>query len=335
MNEINKNRIQSRMSLLSLTPCAIFILIVALMTGVSELTSEPEIIFPEAAAIALGALIAPGLPWKVNKISALMLVFICAVAGLTISRYVLLPLEYKLIIAYITGLFFYTFFGTSFAPIISAAVLPVLMNTRSLIYIAAAVSLTALVLVARYILERAKFRSHERAEIMPLPGAGHIAEFIFRSAVVTIVCIFAIKTGFKFLVCPPLLVAFTEFTVHGNKALRSPVGTFSILTLCATAGTLARLLCSVAGAPLTLAALLTGIIVAAAVYATEIYLPPAAAIAILAMLLPSDALPSYPLQIAAGALLYLLFGQVSDIVLPDPARECRITQPCQRIQSIR
>lgn len=91
MNEINKNRIQSRMSLLSLTPCAIFILIVTLMTGVSELTSEPEIIFPEAAAIALGALIAPGLPWKVNKISALMLVFICAVAGLTISRYVLLP----------------------------------------------------------------------------------------------------------------------------------------------------------------------------------------------------------------------------------------------------
>ena len=114
MKEIRNFYAQPMHLILSLTPCLVFILTVTLMTGVSELTNEPEIIFPEAAAIALGALIAPGLPWKVNKISALMLVFICAVAGLTISRYVLLPLEYKLIIAYITGLFFYTFFGSYF-----------------------------------------------------------------------------------------------------------------------------------------------------------------------------------------------------------------------------
>lgn len=312
MKEIRNFYAQPIRLILSLTPCLVFILTVTLMTGVSELTNEPEIIFPEAAAIALGALIAPGLPWKVNKISALMLVFICAVAGLTISRYVLLPLEYKLIIAYITGLFFYTFFGTSFAPIISAAVLPVLMNTRSLIYIAAAVSLTALVLVARIVLERTGLRDREKTEIAPLPDAECMAGFILKSAIVALVCVFAVKTGFKFLVCPPLLVAFTEFTCRENKALRTPVSTFSVLTLCAVTGTLARLFCTAVNAPLTVAALLIGTVISVMTGITKIFLPPSAAIAVLAILIPYDALPSYPLQIAAGTLLYLIFGSAAN-----------------------
>ena len=84
MKEIRNFYAQPIRLILSLTPCLVFILTVTLMTGVSELTSEPEIIFPEAAAIALGAIISPRLPWKVNKLSALILVFICAVAAVGI-----------------------------------------------------------------------------------------------------------------------------------------------------------------------------------------------------------------------------------------------------------
>ena len=312
MKEIRNFYAQPIRLILSLTPCLVFILTATLMTGVSELTNEPEIIFPEAAAIALGAIISPRLPWKVNKLSALILVFICAVAGLTISRYVLLPIEYKLVIAYITGLFFYTFFGTSFAPIISAVVLPVLMNTQSLIYIAAAVSLTAFVLAARIVLERTGLRDREKTEIAPLPDAECMAGFILKSAIVALVCIFAVKTGFKFLVCPPLLVAFTEFTCRGNKALRTPISTFSVLTLCAVTGTLARLFCTAVNAPLTVAALLIGTVISVMTGITKIFLPPSAAIAVLAILIPYDALPSYPLQIAAGTLLYLIFGSAAN-----------------------
>ena len=41
------------------------------------------------------------------------------------------------------------FGGTSFAPLVSAAVLPVMLGTESLVYLIAAVSLTALILLSR------------------------------------------------------------------------------------------------------------------------------------------------------------------------------------------
>lgn len=222
MKEIRNFYAQPIRLILSLTPCLVFILTATLMTGVSELTNEPEIIFPEAAAIALGAIISPRLPWKVNKLSALILVFICAVAGLTISRYVLLPVEYKLAIAYITGLFFYTFFGTSFAPIISAVVLPVLMNTQSLIYIAAAVSLTSFVLAARIVLERTGLRDREKTEIAPLPDAECMAGFILKSAIVALVCIFAVKTDLNFSSVPRFSLRLPNLRVVGIKRCARP-----------------------------------------------------------------------------------------------------------------
>lgn len=62
-------------------------LIITCMTAASEGLREPEVIFPEIAAIATGALLAPRLVWKVNKKRIFGYIMLCAVLGMAIVRY--------------------------------------------------------------------------------------------------------------------------------------------------------------------------------------------------------------------------------------------------------
>lgn len=129
------------------------ILIIAIMVGASELLGEKEIIFPEIAAIATGLLIAPHRSWQVSRIKILILIGICSVLGLIISIYVPLPLWLKMSTAFIICQFIFIFSKTSFAPLISAAVLPVMLGTKSIIYPVAAVLLTILILLGSIFLK--------------------------------------------------------------------------------------------------------------------------------------------------------------------------------------
>jgi len=76
------------------------LLIVAAMVGAAELLQENEIIFPEITAIAVGALMAPKLAWRTNRIRILILIMICAVLGVGIVLFLPVALWIKIAVAY-------------------------------------------------------------------------------------------------------------------------------------------------------------------------------------------------------------------------------------------
>lgn len=288
-------------------PGAAFVLILFLMVCAAESLSESEIIFPEAAAIALGALVSPRLAWKTDKLSVFLLIGICASAGLIIVCFVPFRLEWQLVFAYAFGQLVLLLSRTSFAPLISAAVLPVLLQTRSLAYLAAALAVTAAVLLVRLLFERMGIRKKETFVPLPVPAAEDWADLFLRTLIAALLCVSAVCTGFRFLVCPPLLVAFTEFSRKGNGAMRAPVKAAAMLSLCAALGSLCRWsVCGLLGMPLAAAALLCAAAVLALVLWQRMYLPPSAAVAILAMLVPASELAAYPLQVLCGTALYVL-----------------------------
>ena len=86
-----------------LLPCALFLVVITGMTGATELFREREILFPEAAAIALGALAAPRLAWKTDKAGILVTIALCACIGVVIVRFLPLPLAWQLAAAYLAG----------------------------------------------------------------------------------------------------------------------------------------------------------------------------------------------------------------------------------------
>ncbi len=291
---------------LRLLPCALFLLIMTAMTAAAEGSGEREIIFPEAAAIALGALVAPRLAWRTDKGSILLSIALCACLGVLIVRTLPLPLEWQLLLAYFVGQIVLIATRTGFAPLISAIVLPVLLQTRTLVYPVAAIVLTAVILLARCLSERLRLRPREGFSPLPPPGRGDLLALALRTLLAAAMCPVAVRTGWRFLVCPPLLVAFTEFSRPQSAAMRTPVRTVLLLGGCAAIGAATRLLGTALGLPLALPALAASALLLLVLLPQRLFLPPAAAVTLLAMLLPASDLALYPVQVLCGAAIYVL-----------------------------
>lgn len=130
-------------------PYVLTLILVGIMTFVAEILDEGEIVFPEITALAIGYMVTQKQGWKVNDSRMIALIAICAVAGVLTVRYIKVGLYLEILIAFVFAQILFMFSGTTFAPMISAIVLPVMMQTESFIYPIAAFLLTIAVVLFR------------------------------------------------------------------------------------------------------------------------------------------------------------------------------------------
>ena len=276
------------------------------MVGVSEFLGEKEIIFPEIAAISIGGLLAPELSWKVTYLRMIVFVTLCAVLGVAMVLLCSLPLFVEIVLAYIVGQLLFLYSGTSFAPMISAIVLPVLMQTKSVIYILSAFALTTVIVLIRILLEKRGILPNNKGEMTKRPQKPDFIRLIGRTFVCLALAYICISHDIRFCVAPPLLVAFTELSTPGCKASKCKAKVVALVTLCAFSGAFLRFFLSEKlPLPLTLTAVIVAITIIVLVKAFKLYFPPAGAMAVLAMMIPASELLLYPLQVA-GAITTLV-----------------------------
>lgn len=150
------------------------LLIITFMVGISETLNDREIIFPEIAAIAVGAFIAPTFAWNTNYKRIFVLICISAVIGVLIVKFLPIPIAFQAVIAFALAQMIFINSGTSFAPMISAMVLPILLQTSSIVYIISAISLTLLILIIRFILEKSGISETISFKTAPLANKKHL-----------------------------------------------------------------------------------------------------------------------------------------------------------------
>lgn len=287
------------------------LLLVGLMVGVAELLNEKEIIFPEITALAVGYMVAQKRSWKVNGKRMLLLITICATVGVLIVRYSRLALFPQLIIAFSFAQILFMFSGTTFAPFVSAIVLPVMMQTKSFIYPISAVVLTILVIGFHQLFLKMKIREDEEYIPVMLNSKDDIIDTALRVVCVAIVGFVAIYFNYKFIIAPPLLVAFTEFSRPRNKVRNKPIKTVLVITGCALVGSLSRYLLTIKlELPLTVSALIATLIMLLILTYTKMYMPPVGAITILSMMIPEISVITYPLQIFVGSVVIIILSRV-------------------------
>ncbi len=305
---VHKARIhfaQERVIILSLRKTIIPLLCTSLLIGgmvwAADHFQNPEILFPEVAAIATGAILHPKLAWRTDALHTFAAIAVCAVLGLCIVLWMPGAVWVQMSAAYLLTSVVFLLSRTSFAPMLSAAVLPVMLQTSSIIYPIAACILTASVLLVREILIRCGIRERVPFEKLPSPTPNACLQAALRWLIASVVIFAALRCGFRFAAAPPLLVAFTEFWKPDAVSRKRPVAVISLLTLCAASGACLRyLLCVQLSLPAFVAAILTMLSVFGIMQGLKLMLPPAAAIAILAFLIPASALPLFPLQILCG-----------------------------------
>lgn len=288
-------------------------LVITAMVWLSDFTGNAEIIFPEIAAICIGGFLAPKLVWKTDWLRMFICIMICAISGVLIVTYVPQPLWVQVSLAFVVGNMVLMLSGTTFVPMISAIALPVLIQTKSPVYIISAGIFTLVVILFRIMLEKAGEK--EKEEYIPVKWKFGKSE-IFRIIIAAAFAYVVIGFGWKFCVAPPLLVAFTEMVTSKDGSRKKRIKAAVLVTCCSLAGAAVRYLFIIKlGISPALGALVISIVIILLVKVVGICYPPAGAMAVLAMLIPDSAVLLYPIQVFAGIGVFAICAEIYEKVI--------------------
>ncbi|WP_294410416.1 hypothetical protein [uncultured Ruminococcus sp.] len=285
-------------------PVALSLILAAGMVAAAELLHNKEIIFPEITAVAIGALTAPKQSWNVSRLRLLPTMTAAAVIGVGLA-FLPLPAVVKIPLAMLCAAACVTVSETEFLPAISACVLPVLLETKTPVYIGSVVVMTSLILLTQLVLEKAGLR--EKNVYVPVKPDRQL--FMLRTkqiAAASMICILPLLTKEIFFIAPPLIVAFFEMSKPESKLLGRLPHVFALIILAAVSGFLSRfVLTEKLGLPLAVSAAVSCAMILAAVCRIKLYFPPCGAIATLPFIIPEGALLRFPFEIAAGILVFI------------------------------
>ena len=283
------------------------ILTVTLMVFLSEILGEKEILFPETAALAFGALVSEKMPWKVTPVKMMVLMTIAGFAGFFLSVYIPMPLTIKVTAAFVICCTALYFTKSTMLPMISAAILPIITHTESILYPLSVIILTSVVILQQFLFEKIGLRQPDEYRTEITATKSELIRTGFLTAVVIAITITASVLNSIYIIAPPLIVAFAECSYKDSPARKTPLSSALCVIACALIGTISRLLiCSVLSLSLTAGVFISA---AASMYLLIILekpFPPAAALAILPYLISPASLTAYPFEITAGVTLFML-----------------------------
>lgn len=285
-------------------PAFISLALAAGMVAASELLHDKEVIFPEITAVAIGALAAPKQSWNVSRLRLLLTITAAAIIGVGLV-FVPIPPIIKVPLAMVCAVACVTASKTEFLPAVSACVLPVLLGTKSPVYIGSVVVMTSLILLAQLILEKCGLR--EKSVFTPVQSDKQLFALRIRQiAAASVICMIPLLTKEIFFIAPPLIVAFFEMSKPNSKLLERSPQAASLIILASVSGVLSRfVLTEKLGLPLAVSAAVSCAVILAAVCRMKLYFPPCGAIATLPFIIPEGALLRFPFEIAAGTLVFI------------------------------
>ena len=285
------------------------LIMIALMVGVSEYLGEKEIIFPEVAALILGLWIIDKKVWTISRPMIVLLMTACALFGICLVRYSPLPLLANIAISFtFTALCLFAT-RTTLIPIISASMLPVLLGTHSWVYPLSVFVMSFVLVAIQWILEKKGLRQVISLDSKKSPyrhSLGHWTKLLVGLICIAIIPVY---TGKMYLIVPPLVVTFVEFSSSSAGFRNRPVQVFFVLIVAAILGTFFRQTLYI-GLGLSEASTVLLLFACLFLFMEIVDKPfaPAGAIALIPMIIPQQNVLLYPLQVAAGSAIFLFIA---------------------------
>lgn len=285
-------------------------ILVVCMCAAAELSGIDELLFPETAAILCGAWMQSRQAWNVDRPRMLALMGSAATFGLAANLLVPGPVWVRAVLGFAFCGLMMNLLGADMTPMLSAAILPVLLGTTSWVYPVTVVAIVSVVCVGQMLLERGGLR--EAVDFRPLrqPKARALREWMRKWGVFALLSAPAYCSGNVFLAVPPLVVAFTELTRPDQSLRLRPMRVWGSLALASIVGSAARCAVEYAGVPLALSAGAAFVGLVLVWNGLRTWFPPAGAVALLALLVPFRGPWLYPLEVAAGAAVWVTAAEL-------------------------
>lgn len=277
-------------------------LFLTLMVAAADASELREIVFPEAAALCVGLWLMPKAVWNIRGWQIPLYLTTAASIGLALNRWLPACFEIRFAFAFVLVMGLLRLVRCNMYPTVSAAMLPVLINTTSWLYPVCVLVISTLLAIGRGWL-----RQEERTEYHPF-GGGQLALLTVAVCLPLVVTHCVPIPTIRFLAAPPLVVTMIEFTNRRSGFRERPWTIWGLIVAAATLGTLTSLLFHHRwGLPMAVGTFVT---VPLMLLLFRRFKPfaPALAIAIVPALLPCEALPWFPLLAALGGGWFILAG---------------------------
>ena len=274
------------------------------MIGAAVLFQDREIIFPEIAALCTGVFLAPKLPWKdtgLGKFLGLMTLSAC----LGIFLPTVIPLLWlRVVVGCAFALVCLTLTGSGLWPMLSACILPALMNVTTPVYLFSVAGCSLAIVLVKQVMggfQQVRSDTDYRSWMVLRP---RITGILWLLAYALIPC----ALGLTPLIAPPLFVLFLELYTENDKQRGREWQICLLGICCCTSGALLTLLLQhqLGGGPL-----LAGLVITPVVFALlkgfRLYLPPVSALCYLPLILPAEKLMTYPLFTGITLLVMTVF----------------------------
>lgn len=287
------------------------LIMIGLMAGMSEWLGETEILFPEMAALVLGLWVIDKKIWAVKRPMLVLLMTVCAVFGILIVRYSPFPMLVNILLSFAFTSLCLSITRSTLIPITSAAMLPVLLGTDSLVYPISVFVMCVLVVSGQWLLEQGSLRQ----AIIFDTKKGHYkhspTQWITLLFALLLIAAIPVSIGKLYFIVPPLVVMFIEVSSSSAGFRNRPLQVFFLMIISATLGTFFQYyLHTILGLPLVYTVLLLFVCLFSLFEIVGKPFAPACAIALVPMIIPESKLLSYPLQVAIGTGIFLFVAMV-------------------------
>lgn len=275
------------------------------MAWIAGATRCDEILFPEMVAILCGAWMQPRQAWNVSKPLMVGLMASGALFGVALNLVVPGPFWGRALLSFAFCAVLLASIGSDMTPMFSAAILPVVLGTVSWVYPLAVTVMVCLVVAGQLAMERAGWRDDVPFAPRRLPVRRSLAQWCERFVIFAALSAVAYLSGNVYFAVPPLVVAFAAFARKDYTLRLRPWRGWMALSGAAIVGIYCRTLIEVGGVPLPLAAAVLFCGVIWVWDAARAWLPPAGAVAMLALLVPYQGPWLYPLEVSIGAAVWI------------------------------
>lgn len=287
------------------------LIMIGLMVGVSEWFGEKEIIFPEVGALIIGLWIINKKVWTVSRPMVVLLMTVSALFGVCLVRYSPLPVLVNIGISFMFTSLCLFVTRTTLIPVISASMLPVLLGTHSWVYPVSVFSISLILVCVQWAFEK----KGVRRVIDFSTGKNYYRHSLWHWMKLLVglmfIALFSVYAGKMYIIVPPLVVTFVEFSSSPAGFRNRPVQIFSVIVVFAFLGAFFQyVLHNVLGLSEVNTVLLLFATLFLFIEVVGEPFAPAFAIALIPMIIPQENVLLYPLQVAGGAALFLFVAMV-------------------------
>lgn len=279
---------------------------VVVMVALSGILRCPEVLFPETAAILCGAWIQPTQAWNVDRRRMIGLMCAGSVFGLAVNLLLPWPLWLRAPLGYLFCAVAMNVVGADMTPMLSAAILPMVLGTREWAYPVAVTTIVCLVCLGQVKLEQLGLREKIDYHTFRLAPREAFVAWGRRLLVFCVLACPAFATGNAYLAVPPLLVAYTELTRPDMTLRLRPRRTWCTLALAALVGCAARNAVEYLHAPAWLVAIFAFAALVLVWDRLHVWMPPAGALMLLAFLAPWPGPWTYFVEATIGAAVWVV-----------------------------